>query len=111
MKLYYQLYKENINFSNLPLLNETCDMDKFINYINKSCHDKTALLPEGTKELEIYVDKSYNGIKIYLNNDISDVRFYGNDIDYKKVNDKVLSLINKSCDFIEKEILKKETNK
>ena len=28
-----------------------------------------------------------------------------NDIDYKKVNDKVLSLINKSCDFIEKEIL------
>ena len=86
MKLYYQLYKENINFSNLPLLNETCDMDKFINYINKSCHDKTVLLPEGTKELEIYVDKSYNGIKIYLNNDISDVRFYGNDIDYKKLN-------------------------
>ena len=86
MKLYYQLYKENINFSYLPLLNETCDMDKFINYINKSCHDKTVLLPEGTKELEIYVDKSYNGIKIYLNNDISDVRFYGNDIDYKKLN-------------------------
>ncbi len=85
MKLYYQLYKENINFSYLPLLNETCDMDKFINYINKSCHDKTVLLPEGTKELEIYVDKSYNGIKIYLNNDISDVRFYGNDIDYKKL--------------------------
>ena len=86
MKLYYQLYKENINFSDLPLLNETCDMDKFINYINKSCRDKTVLLPEGTKELEIYVDKSYNGIKIYLNNDISDVRFYGNDIDYKKLN-------------------------
>ena len=85
MKLYYQLYKENINFSYLPLLNETCDMDKFINYINKSCCDKTVLLPEGTKELEIYVDKSYNGIKIYLNNDISDVRFYGNDIDYKKL--------------------------
>ena len=85
MKLYYQLYKENINFSYLPLLNETCNMDKFINYINKSCHDKTVLLPEGTKELEIYVDKSYNGIKIYLNNDISDVRFYGNDIDYKKL--------------------------
>ena len=85
MKLYYQLYKENINFSNLPLLNETCDMDKFINYINKSCRDKTVLLPEGTKELEIYVDKSYNGIKIYLNNDISDIRFYGNDIDYKKL--------------------------
>ena len=85
MKLYYQLYKENINFSNLPLLNETCDMDKFINYINKSCHDKTVFLPDGTKELEIYVDKSYNDIKIYLNNDISDVRFYGNDIDYKKL--------------------------
>ena len=85
MKLYYQLYKENINFSYLPLLNETCNMDKFINYINKSCRDKTVLLPEGTKELEIYVDKSYNGIKIYLNNDISDVRFYGNDIDYKKL--------------------------
>ena len=85
MKLYYQLYKENINFNDLPLLNETCDMDIFINYINKSCHDKTVLLPEGTKELEIYVDKSYNGIKIYLNNDISDVRFYGNDIDYKKL--------------------------
>ena len=85
MKLYYQLYKENINFSYLPLLNETCNMNTFINYINKSCHDKTVLLPEGTKELEIYVDKSYNGIKIYLNNDISDVRFYGNDIDYKKL--------------------------
>ena len=85
MKLYYQLYKENINFSYLPLLNETCDMDRFINYINKSCHDKTVFLPDGTKELEIYVDKSYNGIKIYLNNDISDVRFYGNDIDYKKL--------------------------
>ena len=85
MKLYYQLYKENINFIVLPLINETCDMDKFINYINKSCHDKTVRLPEGTKELEIYVDKSYNGIKIYLNNDISDVRFYGNDIDYKKL--------------------------
>ena len=85
MKLYYQLYKENINFSNLPLLNETCYMDKFINYIKKSCRDKTVLLPEGTKELEIYVDKSYNGIKIYLNNDISDIRFYGNDIDYKKL--------------------------
>ena len=42
-------------------------------------------MPDGTKELEIYVDKSYNGIKIYLNNDISDVRFYGNDIDYKKL--------------------------
>ena len=85
MKLYYQLYKENINFSNLPLLNETCYMNTFINYINKSCCDKTVLLPEGTKELEIYVDKSYNGIKIYLNNDISDIRFYGNDIDYKKL--------------------------
>ena len=85
MKLYYQLYKENINFSYLPLLNETCDLDKFINYINNSCCDKTVLLPEGTKELEIYVDKSYNGIKIYLNNDISEVRFYGNDIDYKKL--------------------------
>ena len=85
MKLYYQLYKENINFSDLPFLNETCDMDRFINYINKSCHDKTVFLPDGTKELEIYVDKSYNGIKIYLNNDISDVRFYGNDIDYKKL--------------------------
>mgnify|MGYP004519705383 FL=1 len=85
MKLYYQLYKENINFSDLPFLNETCDMDRFINYINKSCHDKTVFLPDGTKELEIYVDKSYNGIKIYLNNDISDVKFYGNDIDYKKL--------------------------
>ena len=85
MKLYYQLYKENINFSVLPLLNETCDMDIFINYINKSCRDKTVFLPDGTKELEIYVDKSYNGIKIYLNNDISDVKFYGNDIDYKKL--------------------------
>lgn len=85
MKLYYQLYKENINFSDLPFLNETCDMDRFINYINNSCHDKTVFLPDGTKELEIYVDKSYNDIKIYLNNDISDVRFYGNDIDYKKL--------------------------
>ena len=85
MKLYYQLYKENINFSDLPFLNETCDMDRFINYINNSCHDKTVFLPDGTKELEIYVDKSYNDIKIYLNNKISDVRFYGNDIDYKKL--------------------------
>ena len=85
MKLYYQLYKENINFSDLPFLNGTCDMDRFINYINNSCHDKTVFLPDGTKELEIYVDKSYNDIKIYLNNDISDVRFYGNDIDYKKL--------------------------
>lgn len=85
MKLYYQLYKENINFSDLPFLNETCDMDRFINYINNSCHDKTVFLPDGTKELEIYVDKSYNDIKIYLNNDISDIRFYGNDIDYKKL--------------------------
>ena len=85
MKLYYQLYKENINFSDLPFLNETCDMDRFINYINNSCHDKTVFLPDGTKKLEIYVDKSYNDIKIYLNNDISDVRFYGNDIDYKKL--------------------------
>lgn len=85
MKLYYQLYKENINFSDLPFLNETCDMDRFINYINNSCHDKTVFLPDGTKELEIYANKSYNGIKIYLNNDISDVRFYGNDIDYKKL--------------------------
>ena len=85
MKLYYQLYKENINFSDLPFLNETCDMDRFINYINNSCHDKTVFLPDGTKELEIYVDKSYNDIKIFLNNDISDVRFYGNDIDYKKL--------------------------
>ena len=45
MKLYYQLYKENINFSDLPFLNETCDMDRFINYINKSCCDKSVLLP------------------------------------------------------------------
>ena len=85
IKLYYQLYKENINFSYLPLLNETCNMYTFINYINNSCCDKTVLLPKGTKELEIYANKSYNGIKIYLNNDISDVRFYGNDIDYKKL--------------------------
>lgn len=95
MKLYYQLYKENINFSDLPFLNETCDMDRFINYINNSCHDKTVFLPDGTKELEIYVDKSYNDIKIYLNNDISDVRFYGNDIDYKKLkNTKIYLPLN-----------------
>lgn len=95
MKLYYQLYKENINFSDLPFLNETCDMDRFINYINNSCHDKTVFLPDGTKELEIYVDKSYNDIKIYLNNDISDVRFYGNDIDYKKLkNTKIYLLLD-----------------
>ena len=28
-----------------------------------------------------------------------------NDIDYETVNDKILSFINKSCDFTEKEIL------
>ena len=85
MKLYYQLYKENINFSVLPLLNETCDMDRFINYINKSSRGKIAYLPEGTKKLKLFIYEAYNDIKIYLNNDISDVRFYGNDIDYKKL--------------------------